>query len=61
MFPAQILRFVHRLKLFEALVTSHDEDLVRFGQERRKLVDLFQPVLGIVLQFLTFLKNDRPR
>ena len=55
------VRFVHRLKLFEALVTSHDEDLVRFGQERRKLVDLFQPVLGIVLQFLTFLKNDRPR
>ena len=54
------VRFVHRLKLFEALVTGHDEQLVRARQERRKLFGLFQPVLGIVLQYLTFLNNDRP-
>ena len=39
----------------EALVTGYNEDVVRSGQKRCKLFGAFQPVLGIVLQFLTFL------
>ena len=42
-------------ELLEALVAGNNEDLVRTGEHRGELFGILQPVLGIVLQFLTFL------
>ena len=46
---------VDGLEFLEALVTGDDEDPVRAGKHLGEFIGVFQPVLGIVLQFLTFL------
>ena len=49
------IRLIDRFKLLETLVAGDDKEVVLALELRRKLVDSLQLVLGVVLQFLTFL------
>ena len=49
------IRLIHGYKFLEALVTGNHEELVLALQQGGQFLVPLQPVLGIVLQFLTFL------
>ena len=51
------IRLIDRFKLLETLVAGDDKEVVLALELRRKLVDSLQLVLGVVLQFLTFLNE----